>query len=225
MACLALTRNNDFIMNESLYAEFLAEIDKHQILEERLQRIVSVVSNRQRGLMLMMENVHNPHNLAAIARSCDALGVQDLAFTMEHGSEFDTDLIDITAVSAFKWLDYRQFTQGTGAALTTLKAEGWHIMATWVNPQARSIYEIDFTQYEKLVLLVGSEGSGLSATAVAMADSFLYIPMQGFIQSFNVSVAAALSLFEITRQRRASAKDFALDMDSARALTKDFLKR
>lgn len=212
-------------MSDSLYDEFLAQVDDYQIVENRMRRMVSVAMQRQQGLMVIMEEVYNPHNLAAIARTCDAFGVQKLAFLPQNPDDFNIAGTHTTAVSAFKWLDYRMFTDGIQAALTTLKAEGWHIMATWVNPEASSIYEADFTQYEKLALLVGNEHAGLSEKAIELADSYLYIPMQGFIQSFNVSVAAAISLFEITRQRRVSDKDYTLDTDKIRTLTKDFLKR
>ncbi|MDQ7026114.1 MAG: RNA methyltransferase [Anaerolineae bacterium] len=212
-------------MSDSLYDEFLAQIDDYQIVENRMRRMVSAAMQRQRGLMVIMEEVYNPHNLAAIARSCDAFGVQNLAFLPQNPDDFDIAATNSTSVSAFKWLDYRMFSDGIEAALTTLKAEGWHIMATWVNPEASSIYETDFTQYDKLALLVGNEHTGLSAKAIELADSYVYIPMLGFVQSFNVSVAAAISLFEITRQRRASDKEYQFDTDTIRTLTKDFLKR
>jgi len=197
-----------------------------QMTERRVQRLVTTACQRQRGLMVIMEDVHNPHNLAAIARSCDAFGVQQVAFTAENEALFDPTAIGrVTSASASKWLDYRMFTNGTRDALTTLKSEGWHILATWVNPDAKSINEVDFTQYDKLALLVGNEHAGISPTAIELADSYAYIPMMGMIESFNVSVAAALSLFEISRQRSASSIDFNLPHDAALALAQDFMKR
>jgi tRNA (guanosine-2'-O-)-methyltransferase len=212
-------------MTDSLYDEFLAQVNDYQVVEGRMKRFVSVALQRQRGLMVFMEEVYNPHNLAAIARTCDAFGVQQLAFLLQNPENFDIEAIDITARSAFKWLDYRMFTDGIEPALSTLKAEGWHIAATWINDAAAGLYDVDFTLYDKLVLLIGNEHTGLSQKALDLADSYIYIPMQGFIQSFNVSVATAICLYEITRQRRASDKSFMLDTDSARALIQDFLKR
>jgi tRNA (guanosine-2'-O-)-methyltransferase len=207
-------------------SEFFHFVKNNQLSERRLSRVVNVAAHRQRGLMIVMEDVHNPHNLAAIARSCDAFGIQEIAFTMDEENLFDPKEIGkISSASASKWLDYRIFEHGTHAALATLKNEGWHIMATWVNPEAKSIHEIDFTQYEKLALLVGNEHAGISQTAIELADSYMYIPMMGMIESFNVSVAAALSLFEITRQRLASDKDFFLPEDEARKLIADFVVR
>jgi tRNA (guanosine-2'-O-)-methyltransferase len=213
-------------MSQSLLQEFLPLVESKQITEHRLKRIVETATKRQRGLMVLMEAVKNPHNLAAIARSCDAFGVQHLAYTLAtEGLSGTLDDGDISSATAAKWLDYRPFEHGTEDALKTLKAEGYHLMATWVNPEAKSIYEVDFTQHEKLVLMLGSEWHGLSETAVKMADSHLYIPMRGMLESFNVSVAAALSLFEITRQRLASPKDFSLPEDEARELIREFIRR
>lgn len=209
-----------------LLSEFMHFAEKDQLSERRLKRVVNAASHRQRGLMVIMEDVHNPHNLAAIARSCDAFGIQQIAFTMEDENLFDPKQVGkIASASASKWLDYRVFENGTRDALTTLKNEGWHIIATWVNPDAKSIHEIDFTEYDKLALLLGNEHSGISQTAIQLADSYMYIPMMGMIESFNVSVAAALSLFEITRQRLASEKDFFLPEDEARTLIADFAMR
>jgi tRNA (guanosine-2'-O-)-methyltransferase len=213
-------------MKQRLIEEFIQLVETGQITERRLQRIVATATNRQRGLMVLMEGVKNPHNLAAIARSCDAFGVQTLAYTLAaDGLAGALDDGDISSATAAKWLDYRPFEHGTEEALKTLKAEGYHLIATWVNPEAKSIYEIDFTQYDKLVLMLGSEWHGLSETAVNMADTHLYIPMRGMLESFNVSVAAALSLFEITRQRLASEKDFMLTDDEARELIREFIRR
>lgn len=211
-----------------LLTQFLTQVDAYQITERRMERIVKTALRRQRGLMVLMEDVHNPHNLAAIARSCDAFGVQDVGFTLENEALFDpTQVGKVAATGASKWLDYRIFTGGTRHALQTLQAEGYHVMGTWVNPDARSLYDVDFTQYDKLVLLVGNEHAGISPAAVEHADSYLFIPMQGFSRSFNVSVATAICLSEIVRQRLMSDEDHTINADetAARRLIEDFLQR
>lgn len=212
-------------MND-LLAEYMHYVEKGALTERRLKRVIETASKRQRDIMMLMEDVHNPHNLMAIARSCDAFGVQNIAFTMEDENQFDpTQIGKVSSSSASKWLDYRIFEHGTRDALTTLKSEGWHIMATWVNPDAKSIYEVDFTAHDKIVLMVGNESIGISEVAVELADSYVYIPMEGMIESFNVSVAAALTLYEASRQRRVSDKDFSLPDDAFRELVADFVVR
>lgn len=196
----------------------------------RLARIRRTARNRQAGIMVVMEDVHNPHNLAAVARSCDAFGVQELGFTLDQGEDelFDLSLIGkVSSSSASKWLNYRIFQQGTRHALTMLKQEGWTILATVLSERARPIYDLNFAspEFERVVVLVGNEQDGLSQTAQTLADVHMVIPMLGMIESFNVSVATAITLFEITRQRRASGRDYRLDEAQSEALVADLLRR
>jgi tRNA (guanosine-2'-O-)-methyltransferase len=195
---------------------------------KRLARIQHTARHRQAGLIVMMEDVHNPHNLAAIARSCDAFGVQTLGFSLENDALFDPRTIGkVSSSSASKWLDYRIFEQGTQHALTTLKDEGYTLLATVLSDRAISIHDLNFTEprFDKLVVLVGNEREGLSDVAREMADVHMMIPMMGMIQSFNVSVATALTLFEVTRQRHASERNYYLSDDEAETLVQDFLRR
>lgn len=186
---------------------------------DREQRLLTVVQQRQAGLQVIMENVINPHNLAAIARSCDAFGVQRLTFTLADPD--DRDLLalgDISSASAVKWLDYQQDERGSQQLLTDLSAAGWTLVATVAAADAVNLHDVDFTRYEKLALLVGNEKDGLSTSAQATADLRLTIPMYGMIGSFNVSVATAVLLYEITRQRRADTRDWHLSLADADAL-------
>jgi len=172
--------------------------------------------------------VHNPHNLAAIARSCDAFGVQQVAFTMADSETFDpTNRNTPTSTSASKWIDYRAFEDGTEPCFATLKREGWHIAATVAGNDVPSLYDIAWTQpeYEHLAVVVGNERVGLSETAVQHASSAITIPMLGMIRSLNVSVATAIILAEITRQRHASPKNYRLSTAEAEKLFKDFSRR
>jgi tRNA (guanosine-2'-O-)-methyltransferase len=204
--------------------DILAELD--QIVDTRREKIEYVVGNRQRGLMVVMENVENPFNLAAVSRSCDAFGVQTIGFTVAAQQAFDP-LTEggPAATSASKWLDYRVFTQGTEHALTTLKGEGWHIMATVAEADTTPLYAVDFAALPRLAILAGNEKAGLTETAIALSDSRITIPMLGMIRSFNVSVATAIILAEIVRQRRASGQDFRLAPDEAAELRADFVRR
>lgn len=192
--------------------------------ESRFEKIQSVVAARQAGLMVVMEDVYNPFNLGAIARSCDAFGVQNLAVIFENQEEFDPKEEAVaSASSANKWLDYR-LMQGTENSIQTLKDEGWHVLATVPDRDAPSIYEVDLT-HKQLALLVGNEHSGVSDEAFSLADSTVTIPMVGMIESFNVSVATAIMLYEITRQRQAHPDDFTLDQDAALELMEELIRR
>ncbi len=211
---------NDYLTSEELLA-IQQTMTPHR--REKLRRVVEL---RQRGLMVVMEDVYNPHNLAAIARSCDAFGVQQITFSLQDQRRFDPrDKGLIVSSSASKWLDYRIFEEGTETCLTTLQAEGWHIMAALAGENIPSLYDVDLTQYDKLAVLMGNEHAGLSQHAGHLADSAVTIPMRGIIESFNVSVATAVILSEITRQRQASEKDFSLPEDELEMLYGEFLRR
>jgi tRNA (guanosine-2'-O-)-methyltransferase len=192
---------------------------------DRFQRMQAVARNRQTGLMVVMEDVWNPHNLAAIARSCDAFGVQQIAYTVQNQLDYDPLAVTAaTSASASKWLDYRIFEMNSVEALQIIKAEGWYLVATVLSEKAVALQEMDFTQYDKLALLVGNEKNGLSQAAQDMADAHIVIPMVGMIRSFNVSVATALTLFEVTRQRQNSDRDFRLSSSESDALIQRWLR-
>ena len=202
------------------------ENETKPLTPERYQRIETVVRQRQRGLMVVMEAVWNPHNLAAIARSCDAFGVQELAFTPRMYREEDIEMAgNLSSASAAKWLDYRVFENDSISALTTLKAEGWHLVATTLSERAVSIHDIDFAAIDRIALLIGNEKDGLSQEAQELADTHIVIPMMGMVRSFNVSVATAISLYEITRQRAQTGRDYGLPQTEADVLLKRWLER
>ncbi len=197
-----------------------------QIPPERAQRIRQVAYQRQAGLMVLMENVRNPHNLAAISRTCEAFGIQKIGFTVDPNQIYDPKAVGwVSSRSANKWLDYEIYKEGTQPALSQLKQQGWHVLASVADAHAATLYEVDFTQYRQLLVLVGDEQNGISDTALSLADSAITIPMVGMVSSLNVSVATALILAEITRQRRASPQDFTLPPDEAEKLAQDFMYR
>ncbi len=215
-----MSRRHEYLPSDDLLAM------QEQLLPHRAERVRHVAEHRMRGMMVVMEDVHNPHNLAAIARSCDAFGVQDIAFTVENHELFDPQEVGrVSSSSASKWLDYRLFEQGTAEALKTLHAEGWHVLATVADPDAPTLYDLDYTQYDRLAVMVGNEHAGLSPAAIKGADTRMTIPMFGMIQSFNVSVATAITLAEITRQRRADPDRFLVDNDRLASLHADLISR
>ena len=187
--------------------------------EERLNKLSRVAARRQSGLTLVIEDVFDPHNLGAIARSCDAFGVQQIHVIFEQQPAFDPKEVGKNSSTATnKWLEYH-IHHDTETALHVLKRDGWQLAATVLHPDAVPIHEADLCP-PKLALLLGNEKTGLSATAIAQADQLLTIPMVGIAQSMNVSVTAALALYEVTAQRRARCPDLlrANEDEAARTL-------
>ena len=167
--------------------------------ERRLNRLEQVLRSRQPDLTIVMENIHDPHNVSAVLRSCDAAGVMEVQLIYT-----DEDFPDIgkkSSASAKKWVELRQF-KNVKDCYKKLHEEGFTIYATHLEEKAKSLFEIDLTK--KVAIVVGNEHKGVSPEAARSADGILQIPMFGMIQSLNVSVATAVILFEAVRQRIAS---------------------
>ena len=174
--------------------------------EARMQKLTCVARRRQAGLTLLLEDVYDPHNLGAVTRSCDAFGVQELHVIFETHAEFDPKEVGKNSSAATnKWLHYR-IHRDTESAVRALQDAGWLVMAAVIDDAADSIFEADLSQ-PRMALLFGNEKAGLSPKAIALADRQVTIPMRGIAQSMNISVAAALFLYEATRQRRARGLD------------------
>lgn len=175
--------------------------------EERLNKLRRVAQARQAGLTVVIEDVFDPHNLGAISRSCDAFGIQQINVIFETHPEFDPKEVGKNSSTATnKWLEYR-IHRGTETALRSLKGEGWELVAAALDPDAESIFEADLCQ-PQIALLFGNEKTGLSSTALSLADRLVRIPMRGIAQSMNVSVSAALCIYEVTRQRIAGCPEY-----------------
>lgn len=162
----------------------------------RLEKLRHVLGHRQKDLTLVLANIHDPHNVSAIYRSCDAFGVArvhlyytDTAFPHLSGR---------SSASARKWVESERYKEPQLLA-ARLHEQGMRIYATSCSPSARPMSDCDFTKPSAIIM--GNEHSGVAPELSAMVDDELYIPMYGMIQSFNVSVAAALILSEASRQR------------------------
>ena len=188
--------------------------------QNRLAKIEALVKRRQSGLIVVLEDPADAMNAGAVLRSCDAFGVTETWFIhngiregtsmrehIESGRAFDADsnkLQDASA-SANRWVTTRTM-YSTREAIDALKAEGYLNVATCFTQRSKSLYQCDLAA-EKLALWVGNEFAGLSDLAISESDLELFIPMRGMIQSLNLSVAAAVCLNEISRQRSCVGDD------------------
>ncbi len=165
----------------------------------RRARLAQVLAHRQPDLTLVLANIHDPHNVSAIYRSCDAFGVEEV-----HLYYTDTPFPTLgrkTSASARKWVESVRH-RDRNDLLTALRARNMQILATDCSPEAKPLRQWDFTR--PTAVIMGNEHSGVASELSAEADGGLYIPMYGMIQSFNVSVAAAVILAEAARQREAA---------------------
>jgi tRNA (guanosine-2'-O-)-methyltransferase len=167
------------------------------ITPERAARIRDVLSKRQPTLTVIFENVHDPHNVSAVIRSCDAVGVQE-AHGIYYGRQTFPKLGEKSSASARKWVDVHVH-QDVSSCFATLRQRGFKIYTTHMSSDAVSLHDVDLTQ--PCALVFGNEHEGVSEEARSLADGNFLIPQVGMVQSLNISVACAVSLFEAYRQR------------------------
>ena len=166
------------------------------LLPRRFERLRSVLNQRMADLTVLVEHVEKPHNLSAILRSCDAVGVLEA-----HAVSFSgrPRTFNSTAQGSQRWVPLHDHAD-IGSAISHLKQRGFRLFGTNLSVDARDYRECDFTGPCAFVL--GAEKWGLTEEATALMDQAVYIPMRGMVQSLNVSVATATLLFEALRQRQ-----------------------
>lgn len=159
----------------------------------------AVLERRQPGLRVVIEHVRDPHNASAILRTCDALGVHTvhLLYTDQPPPEISRAV----SSSSHQWLDIRRHSDPRELA-GALHAEGIPLYVTRRDEGARALVAVDFTG--PVAVVFGNEHRGCSDGVAAVADGALWIPMVGMVESFNVSVSAAIVLAEAHRQRAAA---------------------
>lgn len=172
-----------------------------KITEKRLQRLQGVVERRQLNFTVVLENVHDPHNISAVMRSCEAVGMAEIyvLHTEPHLQEQYLELGHKSSAGTRKWLDVRYYTD-LEPCFKALREKYQYIWATHLGEQATSLHDLDLTQ--SVALLFGNEHAGVSADALANTDGNFIIPQYGMVQSLNISVACAVSVYEGLRQRQ-----------------------
>lgn len=165
--------------------------------DKRLKKIEGAAGFRQHSLRVVLENIHDPHNVSAIFRTCDAVGVPkvSLLYTIEKFPKVSR----ISSASANKWVERDRFTS-VKECYDNLREQGFKIYASALNENSKVLYDLDLT--EKVAIVLGNENRGVSEEAASYADEVFMIPMYGMVQSLNVSVANAVILYEAQRQRR-----------------------
>ena len=192
------------------------------VTERRLEKILSVVRRRQPNLTIVLEGIHDPHNVSAILRTADAVGVLEVQLVYEI--EAFPKLGKKSSGSALKWVKRRPF-KSIQECYDRLRGEGFRVYATRLGTASKSIYELDLKG--NVALVFGNEHRGVSEKAAQLADGNFQIPMQGMIQSLNVSVACAVSLYEAFRQRvqAGSYETSALSAQAQRRLSDEWVEK
>lgn len=174
------------------------------LTEERKQRFLEVLQYRTKHITIAIEDVYQMHNTSAIIRSCDVFGVQEVHVVEDR---FAKRLDKNIAMGAEKWVDVRRY-HNTKDCITNLKQQGYQIIAT--TPHNDSTLLPEFYPDQKSAIFFGTEKEGLSDVVMHQADGFLKIPMVGFSESLNVSVAAAIIIQDLAHKVRVSEVDWQL---------------
>jgi tRNA (guanosine-2'-O-)-methyltransferase len=164
---------------------------------ERTSKIKRVLSLRQSDLIVVMENVNDPHNISAVMRTCDAVGVQHIYIlntTIPRHKKFGKK----SSSSALGWLTIHQHND-TNTCMSEIKNRCSNIFATHLSSESVSLYDLKLT--EPVALVFGNEHAGITNECLQYCSGNFIIPQVGMVQSLNISVACAITLYEAFRQR------------------------
>lgn len=169
--------------------------------EERLEKFRIATKRRQSNLTVILENVHDPHNLGAVLRSCDSVGIKEIFVLYTDPSLAGRKQIKLnkrTSSGARRWVDVHLYAD-VEACFAHVRKNYDKIYSTHLEEQPTSLYELDLTQ--SIALMFGNEKDGLSELSLSYSDGNFIIPQMGMVQSLNISVACAVSIYEALRQR------------------------
>lgn len=193
--------------------------------EERLNRIKSVVAKRQLDLTVVLENVHDPHNIGAVLRTCDSVGIPEI-FVLNADPDLYAEKLEVGGKSTSgsrKWVDIHFYTD-IPSCFQKVREKYSQIIGTSLTVEAKNLYEFDFCPSTAIVF--GNEKDGISPETLSHCNGNLWIPQVGMVRSLNISVACAVVLYEAGRQRNFSPSlDSEEDLNHRNALLTDYIKR
>ncbi len=200
------------------YDQGLLEYLGQFITEHKKSVMDRVLSERTRFITVVLEDIFKPHNASAVLRTCDCFGIQDIHL-IEKVNSFKVN--PYVTRGASQWVDLHKYYQEEGssvqACFQNLRQKGYKIYGTSPAPQSVSIYDLEPS--EKLALVFGNEHEGISEEVKSNCDGLVHIPMMGFTESFNISVAASIMLFDLIQKAgKYQHPDFYLSIEEIREL-------
>jgi tRNA (guanosine-2'-O-)-methyltransferase len=191
-------KNSSFVVMKK--EKWLLEKFYEHISDNKKEKFDTYVQDRTRHVTVVLENIFQPHNAAAVLRSCDCFGVQDVHIIENFNKYEPNKEIDM---GSSKWLDtikYSRTENNTTECIQALKAKGYKIVATTPHTDDCMIEDLPLDQ--PIALMFGTELTGLTDEALEQADAYVRLPMYGFTESYNISVSVALALFSVTERMR-----------------------
>lgn len=202
----------------------LIEFMEQFVSEKRVELFNRIIQNRTRYITVVLEDIYQAHNASAVLRTCDCFGIQDVHI-IENKNIYDVN--PDVALGSDKWLSLRKYNKSSDNTLETydhLRQDGYRIVAT--TPNEDSDVELDDFMLEngKVALVFGTELNGLTQTAIDNADEYLKIPMLGFTESFNISVSAAIIMYNLISRLHNSDIDWHLTDEQNDDIKLDWLR-
>ena len=182
-----------------------------------------VLDERTKHFTVVLEDIYQTHNTSAVIRSCDIFGIQDV-YTIEN--EFTNKISRHVARGSHKWVDIHRFKKdidNTIPCLDHVQKQGYQLIAT--TPHIDSTYLPDFDITKKTAFIFGREKEGISDIIKERADGFLKIPMYGFTESLNISVAVAIILQHVTNKLKVSDADWQLQSSEKREIYERWVRK
>jgi tRNA (guanosine-2'-O-)-methyltransferase len=200
----------------------LTQFLKPYITEHKQALIEEVLNKRTRHLTVVLEDIHHSHNASAVVRSCDCFGIQDVHI-IEGRNEYTIN--PYVVQGSAKWVSVHKYpqTETNKNTFNHLKQNGYRLVGTSPNPSHQSVSELSTNQ--KVALVFGTEETGLSDFAMQQMDDFVHIPMFGFTESFNISVSAALCLYELSGKIRTEKIEWQLSENEKDELRLEWYKK
>lgn len=192
--------------------------------ESRWETINQVVESRTNHITVVLEDLHKPHNANAVLRSCDGFGIQDVHI-IENKTEFGADRM--ISIGSHQWLSLKKYNNpevdNIELCFDKLKNQGYKILATTPHENDQDLNDVNIDN--KIALVFGTERHGISERVKQLADGFVKIPMHGFSESFNISVSAAVCLYDLRTRLETNGINWRLENEYQDQLRFEWLKK
>ncbi len=209
-------------MKNELYKEKLTEYLEGFVSERRIGRLKEVLDKRTNHITIVLEDVYQSHNFSAVLRSADIFGIQTVNF-IENRNKYKVS--EDVSMGSTQWLSinrYQNKENNTKQCLQDLKAKGYKIVATSLHKNSISLNQL--TLEKPIALVFGTELTGITKDVEDVADEFVTLPMFGFTESFNISVCAALCMYELRNKLENSDISFGLTEAEKKDIYIEWLK-
>lgn len=214
--------NKIFLEDPGLRRKFILFLSDF-IYDRRIAQLQKVIEYRTRYITVVLEDIFQSQNASAVLRTSDCLGIQDVHIIENKNAFYVNPKV---VLGSSKWLTLKKYngsTNNSEKAISNLRKEGYRIVATSPHTNQVNLDQFDINK-GKVAVFFGTEQTGLSDVVLNSADEYLSIPMFGFTESYNISVSAAIVLYNLVGKLRESGVNYNLSNDESEILMLSWLK-